>query len=96
MVWIEDILNFLRQGPQGGALDRDTLLHGAKDVGQINKDKTLEEMNALIKWHDDRKRWHLNKTGQKMAAEVTANEVFPGSATFKGSDFGLYEVCLPI
>ncbi|GAB1213786.1 hypothetical protein ATERTT37_002939 [Aspergillus terreus] len=94
MAWIEDILNFLRQGPQGGALDMNALLHGAKDVGQIDKDKAMEEINALIRWHEDRKRWHLSKTRQKMAAEGTANEAFPGSATFKGSDFGLFEADL--
>ncbi|KAB8258402.1 hypothetical protein BDV32DRAFT_139630 [Aspergillus pseudonomiae] len=73
MGWIEDILDFLRHGP---------------DVGQIDKDKALDEINALIKWHEDRKRWHLNKTRQKMAAEGTGNDPFP---TFKGSDFGLDE-----
>ncbi|KAF7587310.1 hypothetical protein BBP40_007419 [Aspergillus hancockii] len=88
MGWIEDILDFLRHGPVGGKLDMNALLHGAKDVGQIDKDKALEEINALIKWHEDRKRWHLNKTKQKMAAEGTGNETFP---TFKGSDFGLDE-----
>ncbi|KAL4897636.1 hypothetical protein BDV59DRAFT_47688 [Aspergillus ambiguus] len=91
MAWIEDILNFLRRGPQGGALDMNALLHGAKDVGQIDKEKALEEINALIQWHEDRKRWHLNKTRQKMAAEGTTTEAFP---TFKGSDFGLYEADL--
>ncbi|KAF9892851.1 hypothetical protein FE257_000440 [Aspergillus nanangensis] len=94
MAWIEDILNFLRQGPRGGRLDMNALLHGAKDVGQIDKDKALEEINALIQWHEDRKRWHLNKTRQKMAAEGTGTEGFPGSATFKGSDFGLFEADL--
>jgi hypothetical protein len=48
MAWIKDILNFLRQGPQGGALDMNALLHGAKDVGRIDKDKALEKINALI------------------------------------------------
>ncbi|GMF80332.1 unnamed protein product [Aspergillus oryzae] len=88
MGWIEDILDFLRHGPVGGKLDMNALLHGAKDVGQIDKDKALDEINALIKWHEDRKRWHLNKTRQKMAAEGTGNDPFP---TFKGSDFGLDE-----
>lgn len=93
MSWIEDILEFLRHGPRGGRLDMNALLHGAKDVGQVDKDKALQEINALIKWHEDRKRWHLNKTRQKMAAEGTGNEAFPGGATFRGSDFGLDEVC---
>jgi hypothetical protein len=34
--------------------------------------------NQLIKWHEDRKRWHLNKTRQKMAAEGTSAETIPG------------------
>ncbi|KAE8349815.1 hypothetical protein BDV28DRAFT_160168 [Aspergillus coremiiformis] len=88
MGWIEDILEFLRHGPVGGKLDMNALLLGAKDVGQIDKDKALDEINALIRWHEDRKRWHLNKTRQKMAAEGTGNEPFP---TFHGSDFGLDE-----
>lgn len=94
MGWIEDILEFLRHGPQGGKLDMNALFHGAKDVGQIDEAKAIEEINALIKWHEDRKRWHLNKTRQKMAAEGTGNESFPGNATFRGSDFGLDEVCV--
>ncbi|PYH93803.1 hypothetical protein BO71DRAFT_450497 [Aspergillus ellipticus CBS 707.79] len=91
MAWIEDILEFLRKGPRGGELDMNALLRGAKDVGQVDKDKALEEINALIKWHEDRKRWHLNKTRQKMAAEGTGNEGYAGNATFRGSDFGLDE-----
>ncbi|KAH2233197.1 hypothetical protein KXW57_008665 [Aspergillus fumigatus] len=94
MGWIEDILEFLRHGPQGGKLDMNALFHGAKDVGQIDEAKAIEEINALIKWHEDRKRWHLNKTRQKMAAEGTGNESFPGNATFRGSDFGLDEADL--
>ncbi|KAJ5114891.1 hypothetical protein NUU61_000650 [Penicillium alfredii] len=91
MSWIEEILDFLRKGPQGGKLDMNALFQGAVGVGQIDKDVALAEINSLIKWHEDRKRWHLNKTRQKMAAEGTANESIPGTATFKGSDFGLDE-----
>ncbi|RAK78655.1 PX domain-containing protein [Aspergillus fijiensis CBS 313.89] len=94
MAWIEDILEFLRKGPRGGKLDMNALLTGARDVGQIDKDKALDEINALIKWHADRKRWHLNKTRQKMAAEGTGNEIIPGSTTFRSSDFGLDEADL--
>ncbi|PYI01121.1 hypothetical protein BO78DRAFT_411711 [Aspergillus sclerotiicarbonarius CBS 121057] len=94
MAWIEDILEFLRKGPRGGELDMNALLRGAKDFGQIDNNKALEEINALIKWHEDRKRWHLNKTRQKMAAEGTGHEGYLGNATFRGSDFGLDEADL--
>ncbi|KAJ5111486.1 hypothetical protein N7532_002021 [Penicillium argentinense] len=97
MSWIEEILEFLRKGPQAGKgakLDMNALFQGAVGVGQIDKDIALAEINSLIKWQEDRKRWHLNKTRQKMAAEGTGNESIPGSATFKGSDFGLDEADL--
>ncbi|KAI9374751.1 hypothetical protein BJX61DRAFT_540455 [Aspergillus egyptiacus] len=92
MAWIEDILNFLRNGPAGGKLDMNALFRGAKDVGQINPDAAREEIDRLIKWHEDRKQWHLNKTRQKMAAEGTASSPF--KTKFKGSDFGLDEADL--
>ncbi|KAJ5161231.1 hypothetical protein N7492_006623 [Penicillium capsulatum] len=91
MSWIEEILDFLRKGPQGGKMDMNALFQGAVGVGQINKEIALTEINALIKWHEDRKRWHLSKTRQKMAAEGTAGESIPGTTTFRGSDFGLDE-----
>ncbi|KAJ5769400.1 hypothetical protein N7520_003959 [Penicillium odoratum] len=90
MSWIEEILDFLRKGPKGGKLDMNAMFQGAAAAGQVDRDVALAEINALIKWHEDRKRWHLNKTRQKMAAEGTT-ETIPGSATFKGSDFGLDE-----
>lgn len=91
MAWIENILDFLRNGPGGGKLDMNALFSGAKDVGQINPALAREEIDKLIKWHEDRKKWHLNKTRQKMAAEGTASSPF--QTQFKGSDFGLDEVC---
>ncbi|KAJ5965363.1 hypothetical protein N7481_012077 [Penicillium waksmanii] len=97
MTWIEEILEFLRKGPkagEAGRLDMNALFQGAVGVGQIDRDIALVEINALIKWQEDRKRWHLNKTRQKMAAEGTGNDSIPGSATFKGSDFGLDEADL--
>lgn len=93
MTWIEDILEFLRKGPPGGKLDLNALFQGAAGVGQIDKDLAISEIDALIKWQEDRKRWHLNKTRQKMAAEGTSNDSIPGMAHFRGSDFGLDEVC---
>lgn len=95
MTWIEGILEFLRKGPRGGKLDMNALFQGAMAVNQIDKDKGLQEINSLIQWHEDRKRWHLNKTRQKMAAEGTGGDAFR-TPSFKGSDFGLDEVCLII
>ncbi|KAJ5153411.1 uncharacterized protein N7482_009889 [Penicillium canariense] len=94
MSWIEEILDFLRKGPKGGKMDMNALFQGAVGVGQIDRDIALAEINALIKWQEDRKKWHLNKTRQKMAAEGTTGEAIPGTTTFKGSDFGLDEADL--
>ncbi|KOS47445.1 hypothetical protein ACN38_g1584 [Penicillium nordicum] len=94
MGWIEEILDFLRNGPAGGKMDINALFQGAVGVGQIDKELALTEINQLIKWQEDRKRWHLNKTRQKMAAEGTSGETIPGATTFKGSDFGLDEADL--
>ncbi|KAJ6087167.1 hypothetical protein N7467_006081 [Penicillium canescens] len=91
MSWIEEILDFLRNGPAGGKMDINALFQGAVGVGQVDKEIALTEINALIKWHEDRKRWHLNKTRQKMAAEGTAGETIPGTGAFRSGDFGLDE-----
>lgn len=93
MSWIEGILEFLRHGPRG-KLDMNALIHGAVDIKQVDKSKALEEINSLIQWHEDRKRWHLNKTRQKMAAEGSGGDTFPSNNAFRGSDFGLDEVRL--
>ena len=95
MAWLEDILDFLRKGPSGGKLDMNALFQGALDLGQVDKEKCLAEINELIKWQEAKKKWHQDKTRQKMAAEgtgpITASPV-PGSTIFKSSDFGLNEV----
>lgn len=96
MVWIEGILEFLRHGPKGGKLDMNALFQGAVDVGHINKGAAIAEINALIKWQEERKKWHQGKTRQKMAADSSlpngsTTSSIPGSATFKSSDFGLNE-----
>lgn len=92
MGWIEEILEFLRQGPKGGKLDMNAIFRGALDLGQVDKDKSIEEINALIKWQEARKKWHSDKTRQKMAAEGTSNSSMPGLGSFRSSDFGLHEV----
>jgi hypothetical protein len=95
MAWLEDILNFLRKGPSGGKLDMNALVQGAVDLGQVDKEKCITEINELIRWQEARKKWHQDKTRQKMAAEGTGQGVAnptPGSMAFKSSDFGLHEV----
>ena len=93
MGWLEGILEFLRHGPKGGKLDMNALFQGAVDMGHIDKGKAIIEINALIKWQAERKKWHQDKTRQKMAAESTVPNGRglnpPGSATFRSSDFGL-------
>ena len=72
------------------------LFQGAVAVKQVDKEKAIKEIDDLIKWQEARKKWHQDKTRQKMAAEGSGSsgEVVPGSTTFKSSDFGLNEVCL--
>ncbi|KAI9819571.1 MAG: hypothetical protein M1827_007021 [Pycnora praestabilis] len=94
MGWLEGILEFLRQGPSGGKLDMNALFQGAVDMKQINKELAIKEINDLIKWQEERKKWHQDKTRQKMAAEGSGVEVAPGSNTFRSSDFGLDEMDL--
>ncbi|KAK5044564.1 hypothetical protein LTR84_010688 [Exophiala bonariae] len=97
MGWIEGILEFLRKGPKGGKLDMNAIFQGALDVGMINKEKAIAEINSLIQWQEARKKWHSDKTRQKMAAEGTGGntaEGIPGLSAFKSSDFGLHETDL--
>ncbi|MCJ1468298.1 hypothetical protein MMC07_006926 [Pseudocyphellaria aurata] len=101
MGWLEGILEFLRHGPRGGKLDMNALFQGAVDMGKINKSSAIDEINSLIEWQEERKKWHHDKTRQKMAAEGSGSgsgsgaaptaELTPGSATFRTSDFGLNE-----
>jgi hypothetical protein len=95
MGWLEDILDFLRKGPSAGKLDMNALFQGAIDMGQIDREKCIKEINELIRWQEAKKQWHQDKTRQKMAAEGTgqgAASPVPGSMAFKSSDFGLHEV----
>ncbi|KAL2037302.1 hypothetical protein N7G274_009991 [Stereocaulon virgatum] len=95
MGWLEGILEFLRQGPKGGKLDMNALFQGAVDIGHINKSAAIAEINALIKWQEERKKWHQDKTRQKMAAGPNGTGTpAPGSAAFKSSDFGINEADL--
>ena len=94
MGWLEGILEFLRRGPAGGKLDMNALFQGACDMSTISKTEAIAEIDALIKWQEERKKWHQDKTRQKMAAESNpalgnGRAAPPGSTTFKSSDFGL-------
>ncbi|KAI0194554.1 hypothetical protein F4808DRAFT_453048 [Astrocystis sublimbata] len=90
MGWIEGILEFLRKGPTGGALDINALFEGAATNGQLDKEKAIAEIDQLIAWQEARKKWHHDKTRQKMAAEGGAADAgLPGVGKFSASDFGL-------
>lgn len=72
------------------------LFTGAVSVSQVDKEKAIEEINQLISWQEARKKWHQDKTRQKMAAEggpVPALDL-PGGVAFRSSDFGLDQMDL--
>ena len=102
MGWIEDILDFLRNGPKGGKLDMNAVYQGGVDMGIINGEVCKQEIDELIKWQEARKKWHSDKTRQKMAAEGTGSAEtgagggggLIGGGVFSGSDFGLDQVSL--
>lgn len=92
MNWIENILDFLRNGPQGGKLDMNALFLGALDMKLVDKDRAVREINSLIRWQMARKKWHNDKTRQKMASGGDApdgNGIGGLAKTFKPGDFGL-------
>jgi hypothetical protein len=91
MGWIEGILEFLRTGPRNGSLDVNALFEGATSSGVVDKDTAIEEVDKLIAWQEARKKWHHDKTRQKMAAEGAPGEAeaLPGALAFRSSDFGL-------
>lgn len=97
MGWLEGILEFLRHGPGGGGkLDMNALVQGAMDSGLIDKSKATREINSLIRWQTARKKWHADKTRQKMASGGDDQDglLGGGMAGFKSSDFGLNELDL--
>ncbi len=94
MGWIEGILEFLRSGPTNGSLDVNALFEGATSSGVVDKAKAVREIDELIAWQEARKKWHHDKTRQKMAAEggsPTDAEapLPPGALAFRSTDFGL-------
>ncbi len=95
MGWIEGILEFLRKGPTNGTLDINALFEGAVSTNSVDKGQAIAEINQLIAWQEARKKWHQDKTRQKMAAEGTGGpELIPGAMDFKSSDFGLDQMDL--
>ncbi|KAI1333410.1 succinate flavoprotein subunit [Xylariaceae sp. FL0255] len=95
MMWVEGILEFLKKGPAGGAVDMNALFEGAVSSGQLEKGKAIEEINQLIAWQEARKKWHQDKTQQKMAAEGSAGDsTLPGMNSLHASDFGLNDADL--
>lgn len=93
MEWIEGILEFLRKGPTNGTLNVNALFEGGVSSGALDKTKAIEEINSLIAWQEARKKWHNDKTRQKMAAEGhVGSDMMPlGMNSFKTTDFGLDE-----
>lgn len=97
MGWLEEILAFLRKGPAGGALDMNRLLKDAADKGEIDQDKAKEEIDALIKWQARRRKWHEDKTRQKMASAGEDQSAWLATAPetqFSTGDFGIDVVWL--
>ncbi|RAL62782.1 hypothetical protein DID88_004624 [Monilinia fructigena] len=87
--------NFYKFVHEGGKLDINALVTGAVSVNQLNKDVAINEINQLITWQEARKKWHSDKTRQKMAAEGTgAADQVPGALAFTSADFGLDEMDL--
>ncbi|KAK2591837.1 hypothetical protein QQS21_010476 [Conoideocrella luteorostrata] len=90
MGWIEGILEFLRHGPKNGTLNVNALFEGGVSGCGLDKEKAIAEINALISWQEARKKWHHDKTRQKMAAEGQApSSVGAVGIHFDSSDFGL-------
>ena len=104
MGWLEDVLAFLRQGPRSGRkLDINALFQRAVDDGGMDAAVAHQEVQALVRWQMARKRWHQDKTRQKMARGegdnagtgigFGASPVGDGFG-FTSSDFGIDEVRL--
>ena len=95
MGWLEGILEFLRHGPRGGKLDMNALLQGAVDAGIVSKERALADIDALVEWQMDRKKWHQDKTRRKMATGDTVtgreNSGIGALAGLRSSDFGIEE-----
>ncbi|RMD44096.1 hypothetical protein DV735_g949, partial [Chaetothyriales sp. CBS 134920] len=89
MSWIEGILDFLRTGPRGGKLDMNAIFQAGLDQGLIDAEVARAEIDELIRWQEARKKWHSDKTRQKMAQDDSGPDSIPGVNTFRSDDFGL-------
>ncbi|KAK4895552.1 hypothetical protein LTR27_006335 [Elasticomyces elasticus] len=97
MTWIEGILDFLRNGPRDRdgvqkKLDMNALFADAVEMGVVDGEKCVREVNSLIKWQMARKKWHSDKTRLKMAsgpAGDTNGATGALASTFKPGDFGI-------
>ncbi|KAK9468472.1 hypothetical protein V1512DRAFT_259568 [Lipomyces arxii] len=71
MVWIEDILQFLREGPKN-TMDMNELFNYATDVNVIeasdpvDKGKLMKEIDAMIEWNQQRKSWQEKKMRDRL------------------------------
>lgn len=92
--WIESIIDFLKNGPKAGKLDMNSLFAKSQSSGILDKDLAIDEIEKLIAWQEARKKWHQDKTRQKMAADGSSGMInsMPGSGTFRSSDFGLHQM----
>lgn len=90
---IEDVLDFLRKGPKGGPLDMNGLMQQCVEDGTVDKGLAITEVNSLIKWQIRRKRWHQDKTKQKMAQADAlgggGGGGMPGFSKITPADFGV-------
>lgn len=95
MGWLEGILAFLRTGPKGGALDMNVLLSRAVAKKDVDLEKAKEEIDALIRWQARRRKWHEDKTRQKMATAGTDQgwQTAVPETQFSTGDFGIHIVC---
>jgi hypothetical protein len=72
------------------------LFEGAVASGNLDRGKAITEIDQLIAWQESRKKWHHDKTRQKMAAEGEAgvDAAMPGKGAWHASDFGLNDTDL--
>ncbi|KAH8149732.1 uncharacterized protein LAJ45_06363 [Morchella importuna] len=92
MGWLEGILGFLRKGPAGGALDMNELMRHAVETGVVDGVKAKDEIDQLIKWQARRRKWHEDKTRQKMATAGEDQSAWLSTGPenqFSVGDFGI-------